>query len=177
VSAISPDHSRTPVDRARTPAELVEACPQASPLRGPAGEAWFGLLHAHAALVRQVDAELARRQRLSISAFELLVRLSVAEDGVLSVSDLARQVVISPSRVSRVVDDLRRDGYVERRACESDARISYVAITDAGRDLLADASSTFDDAISRHFLEPLTEDEVVQLARIWEKLLAAARAA
>lgn len=164
-------------DETRTTAELVEACPDASPLKGAGGEAWFGLLHTHAALVRQVELELARKQRLSLSAFELLVRLSLAEDGVLSVSELARQVVISPSRVSRVVDELTRDGYVERRACASDARISYCAISDSGREFLADAASTFDEAISRHFLEPLSQDEVLQLARIWEKLLAASREA
>jgi DNA-binding MarR family transcriptional regulator len=158
----------------QTPAEIAEQCPTDSPLNGPGGEAWFGLLHAHAALVRQVDAELAARHRVSLSAFELLVRLSVApNEGSLSVTELARQVVISPSRVSRVVDELGRGGYVERRACSTDARVSYVAITDAGRDLLADCSSTFDEAIQRNFLEPLSADEVAALGAIWTKLLAA----
>jgi DNA-binding MarR family transcriptional regulator len=135
------------------------------------------LVHTHAALVRKVDAELAARHRLSLSAFELLGRLSVApNDGSLSVTDLARQVVISPSRVSRVVDELGRGGYVERRACSTDARVSYVVITQAGRDLLADCSTTFDEAIARNFLEPLSPEEVAQLGAIWDKLLAASRA-
>jgi len=160
----------------RPTAEIVESCPPHSPLNGPGGEAWFGLVHTHAALVRKVDAELAARHRLSLSAFELLGRLSVApNDGSLSVTDLARQVVISPSRVSRVVDELGRGGYVERRSCSTDARVSYVAITEAGRDLLADCSSTFDEAIARNFLEPLSPEEVAQLGAIWDKLLAASR--
>ena len=156
----------------RTPAEIAAQCPTESALNGPGGVAWFGLLHAYASLVRKVDGELAAQHRLSLSAFELLVRLSSApQEGSLSVTELARQVVISPSRVSRVVDELGRGGYVERRACSTDARVSYVAITEAGRDLLADASSTFDDAIRRHFLEPLDNAEVAQLGSIWEKLL------
>ena len=157
---------------APSPAEIAAQCPTDSPLNGPGGEAWFGLLHTYAALVRKIDGELAAQHRLSLSAFELLVRLSSAPDeGSLSVTELARQVVISPSRVSRVVDELGRGGYVERRACSTDARVSYVAITEAGRELLADASSTFDDAIRRHFLEPLADAEVAQLGAIWEKLL------
>jgi DNA-binding MarR family transcriptional regulator len=159
----------------QTPAEIASSCPTDSPLNGPGGEAWFGLLHAHAAVVRKVDAELSANQRMSLSAFELLARLSLAERGSLSVTELARQVVISPSRVSRVVDELRRGGYVERRACDTDARVSYVAITEDGRELLADASNTFDEAIRRHFLEPLSDDEVAQLGAIWTKLIAAAR--
>jgi DNA-binding MarR family transcriptional regulator len=162
-------------DNEQTPAELAGACPTNSPLNGPGGEAWFGLLHAHAAVVRKVDAELAARQRLSLSAFEVLGRLALAPDGTLSVSDLARQVAISPSRVSRVVDELTRAGYIERRACSTDARISYCAITDAGRDVVAEAGATFDDAIRQHFLEHLSDDEVAQLGAIWTKLLAAAR--
>ena len=47
---------------------------------------------------------------------------------------------------------------------------------EAGRDLLADCSSTFDEAIARNFLEPLSPDEVAQLGAIWDKLLAASRA-
>jgi DNA-binding MarR family transcriptional regulator len=159
-----------------TPAEVAAACPTDSPLNGPGGVAWFGLMHTYAALQRQVDAELASQHRMSLSAFELLARLSVApNEGSLSVTELARQVVISPSRVSRVVDELGRGGYVERRACATDARVSYVAITGKGRDLLADAASTFDDTIQRHFLEPLTDDEVAQLGAIWDKLLAGQR--
>jgi DNA-binding MarR family transcriptional regulator len=168
--------TETNIATPRPTAEIVEACPTSSPLSGPGGEAWFGLLHTHAALVRKIDAELAARHRISLSAFELLGRLATApNDGSLSVTDLARQVVISPSRVSRVVDELGRDGYVERRACSTDARVSYVAITDAGRDLVADCSSTFDEAIARHFLEPLSAEEVAQLGAIWDKLLAASR--
>jgi DNA-binding MarR family transcriptional regulator len=186
VSAPTRSKGRTPAgakgqaaaeSAARTPAEIASACPTASPLNGPGGEAWFGLLHAHAAVVRKVDAELAANQRISLSAFELLMRLSIADEGLLSVTELARQVVISPSRVSRVVDELGRGGYVERRACNTDARISYVAISETGRDLLADASSTFDEAIARHFLEPLSDEDVAQLGAIWDKLLAAAREA
>jgi DNA-binding MarR family transcriptional regulator len=167
--------STTTASENLNPAEMAAQCPTDSPLNGPAGEAWFGLLHTHAALVRQVDAELLARQRISLSAFELLGRLAVSEEGTLSVTDLAGQVRISPSRVSRVVDELRRGGYLDRRACDRDARISYVVITDAGRDLLAEASTTFDDAISRHFLEALSDAEVEQLSVIWTKLLAASR--
>lgn len=159
------------------PSEMAAQCPTDSPLNGPAGEAWFGLLHTHAALVRQVDAELLARQRISLSAFELLGRLAVSDEGSLSVTELAGQVRISSSRVSRVVDELRRAGYLDRRACDSDARVSYVVITDSGRDLLAEASTTFEDAISRHFLEALSDQEVEQLTVIWTKLLAASRGA
>src|SRR3954451_19024033 len=157
--------------RSSSPAEIAAQCPTDSPLNGPGGEAWFGLLHTYAALVRKVDTELAAEHRLSLSAFELLVRLSSApDDGSLSVTELARQVVISPSRVSRVVDELGRGGYVERRAGSADPPGPLLASgppTGAGRELPADPWSTSDDAIRRHFLEPLADAEVAQLGAIW----------
>jgi DNA-binding MarR family transcriptional regulator len=79
-------------------------------------------------------------------------------------------VVISPSRVSRVVDDLVGRGLVERRTCKSDARISYATITDEGRREAAEVEETFHAALRRRFLDRLDAADVERLAAIWEKL-------
>src|SRR4051812_27918847 len=141
--------------RSSRPAEIAAQCPADSPLNGPGGEAWFGLLHTYAALVRKVDTELAAEHRLSLSAFELLVRLSSApDDGSLSVTELARQVVISPSRVSRVVDELGRGGYVERRAGSAGPPLSSVALPHAGRGPLPPAPGPIRAAHRRPLPQP-----------------------
>jgi DNA-binding MarR family transcriptional regulator len=132
--------------------------------------AWFGFLLAHAALARQVDADLLDAHRLTASAHEVLYRLVRAPDGQLSVSALAENVVISPSRVSRVVDDLVGRGLIERRTCKSDARISYATITDEGRREAAEVEETFHAALRRRFLSRLDDEDVERLAAIWEKL-------
>jgi len=132
--------------------------------------AWFGFLLAHAALARQVDSDLLAAHRLTASAHEVLYRLVRASDGQLSVTALADNVVISPSRVSRVVDDLVGQGLVERRACQSDARISYATITEEGRRRAAEVEETFHAALHRRFLDRLDGEDVKQLAAIWEKL-------
>jgi DNA-binding MarR family transcriptional regulator len=132
--------------------------------------AWFGFLLAHATLARQVDADLFSAHRLTASSHEVLYRLVRADNGQLSVTSLAENVVISPSRVSRVVDDLVREGLVERRPCEKDARISYATVTEEGRRRAAEVEETFHTALRRHFLERLGADDVARLAAIWEKL-------
>jgi DNA-binding MarR family transcriptional regulator len=148
----------------------TSSSPADSSLRRDDAEAWFGLLHAQSTLMREVDAALIGAHRLSLSAFELLFRLSQAEEGQLSITALAELVLISPSRVSRVVDDLAAEGLVERRRCASDARISYAAITDQGRGALPEIDATFAAAVRERFVDRLTRKDMDHLVAITRKL-------
>jgi DNA-binding MarR family transcriptional regulator len=149
----------------------TNACPTDSDLSPADAEAWFGLLHAQGALVREVDAALLAEHRLPLSAYELLFRLGANPEG-LAVSELGRVVMLSPSRVSRVVDDLVALGLVERRRCDTDARISYVGITDKGRDAIPAIDATFAAAVRRHFIDRLTRRDLDNLVKITRKLAA-----
>ena len=46
--------------------------------------------------------------------------------------DLAEQVLLTPSGVTRLLDGLERAGFVDRGACESDRRVVYAVLTDVG---------------------------------------------
>jgi DNA-binding MarR family transcriptional regulator len=133
-------------------------------------DAWFGVLNAQTALVRAVDADLYSAHRLSCSSHEVLYRLAHAEEGRRSIGELGAAVVISPSRVSRVVDGLAALGLVERVRCPTDARVAHVVITEAGRETLPDIESTFQRAVREHFLDRLTPTQVRQLAAIMRRL-------
>ena len=133
-------------------------------------DAWFGVLNAQTTLVRAVDAELLAAHRLSCSSHEVLSRLAHADEGHLSIGELGAAVVISPSRVSRVVDGMTALGLVERVACDTDARVSHVVITDTGRAALPEIDETFQRAVREHFLDRLTPTQVRQLAAIMRRL-------
>ena len=64
--------------------------------------------------------------------FEVLVRLARSPGRALRMSDLAAQTLLTSSGITRVVDRLERDKLVERRACTTDRRGSFAAITRAG---------------------------------------------
>jgi DNA-binding MarR family transcriptional regulator len=55
-------------------------------------------------------------------------------------SDLASRVVLSPSGVTRAVDQLERKGLVERCVFEGDKRGYLATLTAEGRDLLRRAT-------------------------------------
>jgi len=69
---------------------------------------------------------------LSAAEFEVLLRLARTPGRMLRMSDLAAQTQLTTSGITRVVDRLERDKLVERRACATDRRGSFAAITRAG---------------------------------------------
>ena len=132
--------------------------------------AWVGLLHAHASLVRQLDADLIAAHGMSVSAFEVLTRLAATELGRLRMTELAELVLLSPSGLSRLVDRLEADKMIERVACETDGRAVNATITDLGRARLAEARETHFEGIRRVFLDHFSEAEVRQLADFWVRV-------
>ena len=105
-------------------------------------EAFASLLRAHAAVTRRLSAQLTADHGLTISDFEVLLRLARAPDRRMRRVDLAQQVVLTASGVTRLLDGLERSGYVERDSCASDRRVVYAVLTDAGLVKVAEASAS-----------------------------------
>ena len=145
----------------------VERC-----MTGLRGDAWLGFLKAHSTVVKALDADLIARHGLPLSAYEVLLKLTLSEQGHLRMSDLAQQVLLSQSRISRLVDQLCNQGLVERRSCETDSRVVYAKITDAGRARLEDAEQTHSAGVQGRFFERLSEADLERLAEIWQQILA-----
>jgi DNA-binding MarR family transcriptional regulator len=141
--------------------------PTATTLTDVESRAWVGLLHAHSSLVKQLDTELLAAHGLSLSGFEVLWRVNAAESGHMRMTDLAEEVLLSPSGLSRLVDRLEAERMMERVACPTDGRAINATITELGRTRLAEAQATHFEGIRRRFLANFNEAEVGQLAEFW----------
>ncbi len=140
---------------------------------GADGEkAWFGLLHVQGLLIKTIDKALKAEHDLPLSWFEVILRLA-AEDDFVSVSTVVGVVTLSASRVSRVVDDLEKRDLIRRRQGERDARVSEIALTEAGLALFRAADATHRRVVNEHFLEKLSAEEAEVVARVWQRLLGA----
>ena len=139
---------------------------------GLRADAWVGFLKAHSSVVKALDADLIARHGLPLSAYEVLLKLALSEEGHLRMSDLAQQALLSQSRISRLVDQLCNQGLIERRSCETDSRVVYAKITDAGRAWLEDAEQTHSAGVQGRFFERLSEADLERLAEIWQQILA-----
>jgi DNA-binding MarR family transcriptional regulator len=135
--------------------------------------AWRGFLHAHAHLVRELDAELRETHSLSLSAYDVLVQLANAPDRKMRMSDLAESVVLTPSGLTRLIDKLCREGLVEREHCSDDARGSFAVLTEGGARRFAEARPTHLDGVRRLFLSQFSPQELRRLGDAWERVAAA----
>jgi DNA-binding MarR family transcriptional regulator len=133
--------------------------------------AWRGLLRVYASLVRALDAELDAEHGLPITSYEVLIHLADAPEGKMRMRDLADAALLSRSGLTRLVDRLERDGLIERASCPSDARGAFAVITEAGRRVLARARPAHRAGVRRRFLDHFDEDELVELAAYWERIV------
>ena len=133
-------------------------------------EAWVTFLRTHAAITRALNADLLNEHGLTLSDYEVLLHLSRADGGMLRRVDLAERVLLTASGITRLLDGLERAGYVEKRSCATDARVSYAMLTDAGRDKLAAAAKTHLAGIEDLFTGRYSDDELQTLARLLGRL-------
>jgi DNA-binding MarR family transcriptional regulator len=133
-------------------------------------EAWVRLLRGHASAVRVLSAQLVADHGLTINDYEALLHLSQADESSLRRVDLAERLLLTASGVTRLLDGLERAGYVAKRSCASDARVSYAVLTAAGRKKLEDASCGHVAAIRELFEERFSPDDVATLAELLGRL-------
>lgn len=90
----------------------------------------------------------------------MLLRLSAAEGERMRMSDLAREVMVSKSRLTYQVTQLERAGLVKRTACESDRRSVWAELTDAGTAALAAVRPGHREVVREVLIEVLTPEEI-----------------
>ena len=132
--------------------------------------AWKGMLRAHRDLVLSLDTQLERDHSLPLSSYEVLMVLVDSEGGRARMGEIADQLLLSQSGLTRLVDRLVHRGWVARTPCEDDARGLYAAITRSGRAKLSKARPAHLDGVRESFLSKLTDSDLQALARTWSRL-------
>jgi len=133
-------------------------------------DAWVRLLRGHAAATRELSARLVAEHGLTINDYECLLHLSRAEERALRRVDLAELLILTPSGVTRLLDGLERAGYVEKRSCDSDARVTYAALTAAGLQKLQEASGDHIADVEELFGSRFSDEERAMLAELLGRL-------
>jgi len=136
----------------------------------PAVRAFTRLLRAHASTTRLLSAELLEEHGLSINDYEALLVLSRADGRRLKRVDISRQLLLTPSGITRLLEGLEAEGLVERESCPNDLRITYARLTETGEDRLEAASCAHVASIKALFEEHLDESEITALADALDKL-------
>jgi DNA-binding MarR family transcriptional regulator len=134
-------------------------------------ETWSAFLHAHAALIDVLEADLQARRDLPLSWFDVLMTLAQTPRGEMRMQDLAREILLSKSGLTRLFDRMERAGLVERRSCPSDRRGTLAALTADGRRELRRAIPVHEEGVEQHFLAHLTPEEARVMRSAFDKIL------
>src|SRR6476620_11310654 len=94
--------------------------------------AWRAFLTAHAHVTRAISRDLADAGLPDLTWYDLLWALYRQPDRRLRVNELAREVVLSPTAMSRFVDRVEAAGCVRREPDPADRRALQVPITAEG---------------------------------------------
>ena len=86
-------------------------------------------------------------------------------------AELADSVLLSRSGMTRLVDRLAKEELLERDLCTDDGRGCYAVLTEKGAELLATARPTHLDGVRERFLRHFSQDEMLMLASMWERVL------
>jgi DNA-binding MarR family transcriptional regulator len=133
-------------------------------------ESWVSFIRAHAAITRELSAQLQREHGLTLNDYEVLLHLSHAEGQRLRRVDLAERVVLTASGITRLLEGLEQSGYVSKETCASDARVSYAKLTDAGRAKLRFAGVTHLRGVEELFVGRYSGSELATLAELLARL-------
>jgi DNA-binding MarR family transcriptional regulator len=141
-----------------------------TPTRPQQLDGWVSFLRAHSAITRELSAQLQREHGLTLNDYEVLLHLSHAEGGRMRRVDLAQQIVLTASGITRLLEGLERSGLVCKDTCASDARVSYAKLTDAGAAKLRTAAKTHLRGIDELFLSRYSGSELATLGDLLARL-------
>jgi DNA-binding MarR family transcriptional regulator len=93
---------------------------------------WRALMRIVLSLPHRLDVDLVRAVGITANEYTTLMCLSEAPNRELRMADLAGAASLSPSRMTRLVDDLQGRGLVTKRASSEDGRGNVAKLTPAG---------------------------------------------
>ncbi|MCH7230349.1 MarR family winged helix-turn-helix transcriptional regulator [Glycomyces sp. L485] len=130
---------------------------------GGVGHALFRVARAHRAAAARLLREIGLHPGQEIMLGHL------ADNGETRQSRLVAELGIDPSTVTKMLQRLERTGLVERRSDPADKRVTVVAVTDEGKDLLGQIEDRWRrlDAITCAGFTPEDRDD---LRRILSRL-------
>lgn len=132
---------------------------------------WRRWLRLNSELPGALHRELHADGGLSLSDFEVLVKLTETPGARVRVTDLARELAWERSRLSHHVTRMERRGLVRRSECHDDGRGAWVVLTEAGRSAIERAAPGHAKTVRRLIFDGLTSEELAVMTQVIDRVL------
>jgi len=134
-------------------------------------DVWRAYFEVTAMLAQRLDADL-RAHGLDLAEYEILVRLSEAEEHRQRMSELADAVRQSRSRLTHTVARMEKENLIERATCPSDRRGVWAQLTAAGTAKLVEAAPCHVTGVRENFIDPVDPGDLEAVGRAFAAVLA-----
>ncbi len=140
------------MSKSKNPKPALEGAPQAAPSDAIAKQdhqlTVMALLESAALVERGLDSQLSNICGISFSEYRLLQALSEAHEATATRVEVARQVGLTPSAVTRAFKPLEKLGFIRSTKSERDARRSLATLTSAGVERITNARAVVADQVA-----------------------------
>lgn len=133
--------------------------------------AWRSFLSACLGVTARLNRELEAGAGISLHEYEILVRLSEAEDMSMRMSALADCVSHSRSRLTHTVARLEKEGYVHRGSCTSDRRGVVATLTEEGLAFLRRTAPLHLAGVRRHVVNRVPVEQRATFTQMMSALV------
>ncbi|WP_374357267.1 MarR family winged helix-turn-helix transcriptional regulator [Chitinimonas sp.] len=133
-------------------------------------QAWPLWLRAQQRVMEDIEAALAQAGLPALNWYDVLWNLEQAPEQRLRMAELADELLLSRSNLTRLVDRLEKAGLISRMPCDADRRGYYAVLTPAGQALRESVWPVYRDAIASHFMRHLSDADAATLAELCRKL-------
>ena len=126
----------------------------------------IGIIRASNLLIDDLKKTL---KKYPINATEFSVMEFLYSKGEKSIQEIRDRILLASSSATYVVDNLERKEYVRRIVNQNDRRVTYIKLTQAGKDLINDIFPTHKKNTKKIFND-LTNGELITLKEILKKI-------
>ena len=109
-------------------------------------------------LLRATRRLRAQRVNTAATLSQLSALGTVYRSGPLSAGEIAAIEQVQPPSMTKILASLEQAGWIERSSHPDDRRQSVIAITEAGRELLAEETRVRDEWLAKRLVEFSDED-------------------
>jgi len=129
---------------------------------------WRALLMGMTLLLDRLDDDLNRACNLSLTEYEILVRLSESDGRRMRMAQLADALAHSRSRVTHTITRMERQGLVTRTSSPEDGRGVVASMTDQGWDLLVRIAPMHVAGVRRHLVDLVSREDFAAVGRVMD---------
>lgn len=134
------------------------------------GRAWETYFTTTSRLTEVIETALKNSHQLSVPEYNVLLQVSRSGSQGIRPSLLAREVVISPSRLTHTIKRLVNRDLVHRSSCKEDKRGGLIHLTHDGQRIFTEATRIQRTIIRKYVLDDITDEEIDVLNGVFRRI-------